>query len=122
YNASTFTGISFKAKSPSSDTIVVQMVDPSADPDQGWNFRSSPIKLSAEWDTYEVPFSSVLMPAWVADLGGPSGSVDPSGLIAIAFVIRNVTAESGTNPDTMMAVEGESLGTYEIHLDDVSFY
>jgi hypothetical protein len=116
YNAAAggFMGVEFMAKSPSSDKILLQAVDPSADAEQGWTYKSPVITLTTEWDTYQVPFSDIVMPTWVGDLGGPSGSVDASALIALSFVIRSVTYQmSGT---------GESLNAYEIHIDDVSFY
>lgn len=115
YNAAQYTGIKFKARSASGeDKLLLQGIDPSADPTQGWVYKSETISLTTDWVEYEVPFEGLTMADWIGDAGGPSGSVDASSLEAIAFAVRTVTDE--------MAGAGESLKPYEIHIDDVSFY
>ena len=89
-----------------------------SEPSQGWVFKSPTLTLSATSkedgdSTIEVPFSSIEMPGWVGDVGGPTGAVDPHSLIRMSFEVRSVGQESA---------DGEALMPYEIHIDDVEFY
>ncbi len=118
YDASVFTGIKFKGKSPMADKIELKLTTPETATamavQDGWAFKGPTITLTDAWETYEVPFSAIVTPSWVGDLGGPKGAVPASSLISMAFVVRSVMDEGSGS--------GESLMMYDVMIDDVEFY
>ena len=106
-----FTGIKFKAKSPTKTKIYLKAVDPDVPTSGGGTYIAPVVTLTDAWVEYEVPFAKLKIPDWAEKIGGQA--IDPNSLVSISFVIRSVS--SGKE-------DGERIEPYEVHLDDVSFY
>lgn len=125
YDASQFSGIKFKAKSADGSKILIKLNTPEVSTqeasDAGWAYKSKTLTLPTDWETFEIPFASMVMPEWAVGEGAPAGAVPAAGLISMAIVIRSVTDESGKN-DAGMETTGEALTSYDVEIDDVEFY
>lgn len=114
YDAGVHTGIRFKAKSgKGDDKIQLQVNIPGANAEAGETHKSeSVMSLGGDWETFEVPFTTIKQPSWVAQ----KVPFDPSAIHSIAFVVRSVQDEADGE------VLGESLLDFDIWIDDVEFY
>ena len=103
YDASAYTGISFRIMSPTNTSII--FVVPTADTATDYShWRPPVITVTSDWTTVEVPFSSLGPPPWGAGMELPP-DYDPSiQMTAIGFGV---------------GVETELL---DLYIDDVTFY
>jgi len=114
YDASTFTGIEFKAWSSLGTKVRLQVIDPNADSEAGITYQSPVITLPATKpdEPQQIAFADMKIPDWVMGQGGDA--VNPAALRSLSFAVRSLSPES----DDM----GERIAAYEVNLDDVAFY
>jgi len=115
YDASVFAGIEFDASSASTplDKIRIQFGAPGDSPLTGETYNCPELTLTSAMTHYQVSFASCQLPVWSAIA---NKSVPVNALESFTVVVRSVESQSNGT------VEGESLTTWDITIDDVAFY